>query len=264
VVQHVGGAAADQRFHLCQVLRCHHSLHGLALGIVFGRVHGNKGFNFQALRLGPDGNDGFGGEQVMAGAHKQDVFIASDRPERTEWTVLLEVHRALILQWNLLEYRDGPAPAGPLFDALNGVGAADLPVNRNHRRICSAGIYNPVGRLHLKLGQAHDQAIQGFRDGDLARQTGGVGFLRCEAAAALFICKRTLARRLKAEGTSFRQLRDGILSQQAIGYLRDSSVSVEAIAELLNYHDSANFRREFKRWFGVTPDQYRRRSASQP
>ena len=79
-----------------------------------------------------------------------------------------------------------------------------------------------------------------------------------EAAAALFICKRTLARRLKAEGTSFRQLRDDILSQQAIGYLRDSSMSVEAMAELLNYHDSANFRRAFKRWFGVTPDQYRR------
>lgn len=84
-----------------------------------------------------------------------------------------------------------------------------------------------------------------------------------EAAAALFICKRTLARRLKAEGTSFRKLRDGILSQQAIGYLRDSAVSVEVIAELLNYHDSANFRRAFKRWFGVTPDQYRRRSMSQ-
>jgi AraC-like DNA-binding protein len=83
-----------------------------------------------------------------------------------------------------------------------------------------------------------------------------------EAASALFICKRTLARRLKAEGTSFRQIRDGILSQQAVGYLRDSSMSVEAMAELLNYHDSANFRRAFKRWFDVTPDQYRRRQAS--
>lgn len=80
-----------------------------------------------------------------------------------------------------------------------------------------------------------------------------------EAAATLFICKRTLARRLKMEGTSFRKLRDEILSQQAIGYLRDSSVSVETMAELLNYHDSANFRRAFKRWFNVTPDQYRRR-----
>jgi AraC-like DNA-binding protein len=36
-------------------------------------------------------------------------------------------------------------------------------------------------------------------------------------------------------------------------------MSVEAIAALLNYHDSANFRRAFKRWFQVSPDQYRQR-----
>ncbi|EMP56268.1 AraC family transcriptional regulator [Marinobacter santoriniensis NKSG1] len=79
-----------------------------------------------------------------------------------------------------------------------------------------------------------------------------------EAAAALFISKRTLARRLKQEGTGFRQIRDDILSQQALGYLRDSQLSIEAMAELLNYHDSANFRRAFKRWFKVTPEDYRR------
>jgi len=79
-----------------------------------------------------------------------------------------------------------------------------------------------------------------------------------EAAAALFISKRTLARRLKKEGTGFRQIRDDILSQQALGYLRDSQLSIEAMAELLNYHDSANFRRAFKRWFNATPEDYRR------
>ena len=79
------------------------------------------------------------------------------------------------------------------------------------------------------------------------------------AAAQLFISKRTLARRLRAEGTGFRQIRDEIISQQATGYLRDSHMSVEAIAALLNYHDSANFRRAFKRWFQVSPDQYRQR-----
>ncbi|MDX1694269.1 MAG: AraC family transcriptional regulator ligand-binding domain-containing protein [Ketobacteraceae bacterium] len=78
-----------------------------------------------------------------------------------------------------------------------------------------------------------------------------------EVAAALFISKRTMARRLKKEGTSFRQVRDEILSQQAIGYLRDSNMSVDAIAAVLNYHDSSNFRRAFKRWFKLTPDQYR-------
>jgi AraC-like DNA-binding protein len=80
-----------------------------------------------------------------------------------------------------------------------------------------------------------------------------------DAAAALFISKRTLARRLQQEGTAFRKIRDEILSQQAAAYLRDSHISVEAIAALLNYHDSANFRRAFKRWFQLTPDQYRQR-----
>jgi AraC-like DNA-binding protein len=80
-----------------------------------------------------------------------------------------------------------------------------------------------------------------------------------DAAAALFISKRTLARRLQQEGTAFRKIRNEILSQQAAAYLRDSHISVEAIAALLNYHDSANFRRAFKRWFQLSPDQYRQR-----
>lgn len=81
-------------------------------------------------------------------------------------------------------------------------------------------------------------------------------------AEALFISARTLARRLDKEGSSYRQIRDKILSQQACNYLRDSSMSVEAIASLLNYHDSANFRRAFKRWFGLSPRDYRLQSAA--
>lgn len=80
-----------------------------------------------------------------------------------------------------------------------------------------------------------------------------------DLAAALFMNKRTLARHLAKENTSYRQIRDRILSEQASGYLRDSNMSVEAIASLLNYHDSANFRRAFKRWFGLSPSVYRQR-----
>lgn len=79
-------------------------------------------------------------------------------------------------------------------------------------------------------------------------------------AAELFISKRTLARRLGKEGTSYRQLRDEILSEQASSYLSDERLSVEAIAALLNYHDSSNFRRAFKRWFGMSPDQFRNKT----
>ncbi len=81
-------------------------------------------------------------------------------------------------------------------------------------------------------------------------------------AAALFLSKRTLARKLKQHDLSFREIRDNILSQQASSYLRDSELSVEAIASLLNYHDSANFRRAFKRWFGMTPSDYRKEQSA--
>ena len=79
-----------------------------------------------------------------------------------------------------------------------------------------------------------------------------------ETARSLFISKRTLARKLKLEGTSFRQIRDDILSKQSAAYLKEGGMSIEAISGLLGYHDSANFRRAFKRWFDMTPDQYRR------
>lgn len=78
------------------------------------------------------------------------------------------------------------------------------------------------------------------------------------AAQQNFISKRTLARRLEAENSSFRQLRDELLMTLATDYLRDTAYSVESIAGLLNYHDCSSFRRAFKRWTGKTPQQYRR------
>ncbi|EZQ00936.1 AraC family transcriptional regulator, partial [Acinetobacter sp. Ver3] len=77
-------------------------------------------------------------------------------------------------------------------------------------------------------------------------------------ASELFISKRTLARKLKNEGTSYKIVLDDMLSKQAIEYLKETDLSITAIATILNYHDSANFRRAFKRWFKITPREYRR------
>lgn len=78
-----------------------------------------------------------------------------------------------------------------------------------------------------------------------------------EAAATLFMSKRTLARKLAAENTGFRKIREQLLSEQAADYLSRNQLTVEAVATLLNYHDSASFRRAFKRWFDMPPEQYR-------
>jgi AraC-like DNA-binding protein len=83
-----------------------------------------------------------------------------------------------------------------------------------------------------------------------------------DLALALYVSKRTLARRLQQEGTGYRQIREQLLSQLASRHLQESGLSVEAVAALLGYHDTANFRRAFKRWFGQTPQAYRRRNAA--
>jgi len=82
-------------------------------------------------------------------------------------------------------------------------------------------------------------------------------FTEEDIARALFISKRTLARRLEKEGTGYRGIRDDVLSELAMRHLRESELTVEAIAALLGYHDTANFRRAFKRWVGTSPSEFR-------
>lgn len=74
--------------------------------------------------------------------------------------------------------------------------------------------------------------------------------------AELHCSPRTLNRKLRQEGTSFQTLLDQWLSQQALKYLRDGQLSIEATAALLGYGDEANLRRAFKRWFGVAPTRF--------
>ena len=79
-----------------------------------------------------------------------------------------------------------------------------------------------------------------------------------EVARALFVSRRTLARRLAREGSGYRQLREQIFAEMAARHLRDTELSVEAVAVLLGYHDAANFRRAFHRWYGCSPQDFRR------
>lgn len=78
-----------------------------------------------------------------------------------------------------------------------------------------------------------------------------------EVAYRLHVSVRTLNRHLKAENTSFRQLKSRALASRAKLYLRESNQSVEAIAEALGYQDTANFRRAFRKSEGRSPIEYR-------
>ena len=69
--------------------------------------------------------------------------------------------------------------------------------------------------------------------------------------------KSTLGRRLESESTSFRAITDQVKNLLAKEYLTNTELSVADIAHLLDYTDTANFRRAFVRWNGKTPNAYR-------
>ncbi|MBR9910675.1 MAG: AraC family transcriptional regulator [Gammaproteobacteria bacterium] len=86
---------------------------------------------------------------------------------------------------------------------------------------------------------------------------GGTHLTLVNCAKLLNVSPRTLIRRLKAEGTTFNTLIEARRKAQAVRLLASPGISVEAISLELGYDHAANFRRAFKRWFKMTPSQYR-------
>lgn len=79
-------------------------------------------------------------------------------------------------------------------------------------------------------------------------------------AQYLGISKMTLYRRLKQEGTSFKEITDARLFEVSKSYLCESKLTVTQIALTLGYAETASFTRAFARWSGgITPAKYRRK-----
>jgi len=70
--------------------------------------------------------------------------------------------------------------------------------------------------------------------------------------------KRTLQRRLEAEGASFRALLNASRENLARHYLRNTTLSGGEIAFLLGFEDPNSFYRAFQGWTGQTPEGVRR------
>ncbi|MCG8316928.1 MAG: AraC family transcriptional regulator [Pseudomonadales bacterium] len=80
-----------------------------------------------------------------------------------------------------------------------------------------------------------------------------------EAAEKLHISKRTLARRLKDENTTFLNILNEIRIEEAERCL-GQGLSVGETAEQLGYESCASFINLFKKHVGITPTEYRKSS----
>ncbi|MCI0505709.1 MAG: AraC family transcriptional regulator [Gammaproteobacteria bacterium] len=76
-------------------------------------------------------------------------------------------------------------------------------------------------------------------------------------ASLLNLSVRSMQRKLKEEGASFKELLNQTRQELADQYIENSRLSINEITYLLGFSDPANFSRAFKRWHGVSPSQYR-------
>ncbi|AOY88373.1 Fis family transcriptional regulator [Marinobacter salinus] len=82
---------------------------------------------------------------------------------------------------------------------------------------------------------------------------------RAEAAKALGISQRTLARRLQEQGQTFDALLDDVRREKALQAVTDPSTPLPEIAEALGFAEVSTFYRAFRRWTGSPPVRWRKR-----
>lgn len=76
-------------------------------------------------------------------------------------------------------------------------------------------------------------------------------------ARTLGLSKRSLRRRLVAEGSSYKAVVKEALAIVAKQYLRDRRLTIQETAYEMGFADTSTFHRAFKRWTGRTPSVYR-------
>lgn len=76
-------------------------------------------------------------------------------------------------------------------------------------------------------------------------------------ARQLGVSKRTLQRRLEAQGLSWRVLLARVRRELAEGLLADPALTVDEVAVLLGYAEASTFHRAFRAWTGSTPGAWR-------
>lgn len=80
-----------------------------------------------------------------------------------------------------------------------------------------------------------------------------------DIADKLHVSSRTLIRRLRALDTTYQAVLDGVQKQRARELLGNPALRIQDVASALGYQDPNSFARSFKRWFQMTPGEYRRR-----
>ena len=136
-----------------------------------------------------------------------------------------------------------------VFDAAWLSGTAELGNAITHAAVLSL-CDELLAEFQLRTGiagQVRDALLV-----DLSRPASVEG-----VAKYLKIAPRTLRRRLQQNKLSYRKLADELRMYIAIKYLRDTTLTIEDVADALGFSETTGFRRAFHRWTGTSPHKFR-------
>ena len=164
-----------------------------------------------------------------------------------------------------------PAPAdiGPYRLALRCPVAFDAP--RNSLLFARADMTAPLPTSNPQLASLHErfagEYLKHFDHAQTSHRAREVIVRRLpdgeprrdQVAGELRMSERTFQRRLEKEATSFVALLDGTRRELAEQYLGRLQLSLGQAAYLLGFADQRSFFRACKRWFDLSPGQYRDR-----
>ncbi|MEM6447572.1 MAG: helix-turn-helix domain-containing protein, partial [Cyanobacteria bacterium P01_D01_bin.123] len=102
---------------------------------------------------------------------------------------------------------------------------------------------------HFQNGTIHEQIVQNAQLSEYNAEA---------IAQKMNMSLRSLQRLARGEGYTVGQILENTREKKARRLLINSTLSIEAISNLLGYSDSRSFRRAFKRWTGYSPAEFRR------
>ncbi|HXD38387.1 MAG TPA: AraC family transcriptional regulator [Rhodanobacter sp.] len=79
-----------------------------------------------------------------------------------------------------------------------------------------------------------------------------------EVARTLNLSERSLRRKLAESGRIFREIHDRVRAERALQLLQAGALSVADVGSAVGFSDPREFRRAFKRWTGMPPQDARR------
>ncbi len=157
-----------------------------------------------------------------------------------------------------LIYTEHPHFGGEVLIARLHKNLLALPLRRDQESV-AAFLEGGPGKIAMLYRRDHELVRQ-IRD-ILATSLDEALSLQ-DVADRLHLSLRTVQRRLKQEGSSFRAVKAALRRNKALAIMESSSQPVAAVAAELGYTETSAFFRAFVGWTGEAPSTYRRRLRS--